>query len=242
MKRDRVFENDGSPVEPFCFNEEVAAAFDDMAVRSIPLYREAQSLAASLVAAQIPGGGRVLDLGCSTGTTIALIHQRMQNMPVQYVGVDASAPMLTQCRRKLDAVGLSGNAELIEGDVRELPEGEFDVILCLYTLQFVDKTDRPDFLRHVFHKLKPGGAFFLAEKVEHACEEVEAPLTGLYYEMKRANGYSALEIARKREALENVLVPQTVNEHEENLRSAGFERVELVMKWFAFTSWMAFRS
>ena len=34
-----------------------------------------------------------------------------------------------------------------------------------------------------------------------------------YYEMKRRNGYSEIEIAQKREALENVLVPYRLEEN-----------------------------
>ena len=240
MNRDQIFNDDTAEVEPFRFDERVAAVFDDMAVRSIPLYREMQALAASLVAARIDSNAKVLDLGCSTGTALALIQQRVRDASVHYVGVDASGAMLAQCRRKVEAFGTSASVELVEADMRKFPEGKYAVILCLYTLQFLPVEERLDLLSRLRNNLEEGGVLLLAEKVHHDAEEVEIPLTELYYDFKRANGYSELEIARKREALENVLVPQTIREHEKNLNAAGFSRVELVMKWYTFTTWMAF--
>ena len=168
MPRDSLFNDDGEPVEPFRFDADVAAVFDDMANRSIPLYREMQALAASLVSSQIQPGDSVLDLGCSTETSIALIRQRIPDVDFRCVGVDASGPMLEQCRKKLSAFGCGDSVELMESDVRAFPEGEYRVVLCLYTLQFLPEQERVAFLQRIRENLAPGGVLLLAEKVRHA--------------------------------------------------------------------------
>ncbi|HCV40784.1 MAG TPA: carboxy-S-adenosyl-L-methionine synthase CmoA, partial [Pseudomonas sp.] len=44
-----------------------------------------------------------------------------------------------------------------------------------------------------------------------------------------ANGYSELEIAQKRSAIENVMKPDTLQAHQERLHAAGFTKV---VPWF----------
>ncbi len=43
------------------------------------------------------------------------------------------------------------------------------------------------------------------------------------------NGYSELEIAQKRSAIENVMKPDSLEEHRERLLAAGFSKV---VPWF----------
>jgi tRNA (cmo5U34)-methyltransferase len=50
-----------------------------------------------------------------------------------------------------------------------------------------------------------------------------------------------LEIANKREALENVLVPLTIQENIDLLIEAGFTRVETFFQWFNFVSFVAYK-
>ena len=80
----------------------------------------------------------------------------------------------------------------------------------------------------------------VSEKVIHHQPNVDNALVELYFEYKRRQGYSELEISRKRDALENVLVPLTVNDNMEMLHKAGFERVELLLKWFNFATFVCY--
>jgi tRNA (cmo5U34)-methyltransferase len=61
----------------------------------------------------------------------------------------------------------------------------------------------------------------------------------LYHDYKAAQGYSHLEIAQKREALENVLVPYRAAENVEMLRRSGFAEVETFFRWFNFAGFVA---
>ena len=79
----------------------------------------------------------------------------------------------------------------------------------------------------------------VSEKVSHHQAAVDDALVELYFEFKRRNGYSELEIARKREALENVLVPVTIDENRRLFGEAGFADVETLLKWFNFATFVA---
>ena len=59
-----------------------------------------------------------------------------------------------------------------------------------------------------------------------------------YYDLKRRNGYSGTEIARKREALENVLVPYTIDENMRLFRRNGFTTCEPFFQWYNFTGFL----
>ena len=61
----------------------------------------------------------------------------------------------------------------------------------------------------------------------------------LHHEFKRANGYSDLEIANKRSALENVLIPETLAGHKQRLAKAGFESCDVWFQCFNFASLVA---
>ena len=66
-------------------------------------------------------------------------------------------------------------------------------------------------------------------------------ITDLYYDFKRRNGYSELEISQKREALENVLVPVTPKEQLEMLDDAGFDYSEMLFRWYNFASYIGMK-
>jgi tRNA (cmo5U34)-methyltransferase len=110
-----------------------------------------------------------------------------------------------------------------------------------YTLQFVDVACRGEVLKRIYDSMRPGGFSLVSEKVVHAQPDFDDALVELYFEFKRRQGYSELEISRKRDALENVLVPLTVDDNIAMIRKAGFARVEVLLKWFNFATFVCYR-
>ena len=100
---------------------------------------------------------------------------------------------------------------------------------------------RLEFLKNVYRGLRHGGVLILSEKV--ICEDTvfNDRFQESYYQYKKRRGYSELEIAQKREALENVLVPLSSRENKDMLLRAGFSRVETFFRWFNFVSLVASR-
>ncbi|MGC1511276.1 MAG: carboxy-S-adenosyl-L-methionine synthase CmoA, partial [Ketobacter sp.] len=69
----------------------------------------------------------------------------------------------------------------------------------------------------------------------------QARVTDWHHEFKRLNGYSDLEISQKRQAIENVLVPETRQGHQQRLRAAGFSEVYCWFQCFNFASLVAIK-
>ena len=77
------------------------------------------------------------------------------------------------------------------------------------------------------------------------CELLRARLNreyiDIYHGYKKSKGYSELEISRKREALENVLIPFSIEENRTMLKQVGFSTVETYFQWFNFASLVAIK-
>jgi len=59
--------------------------------------------------------------------------------------------------------------------------------------------------------------------------------------LKKRHGYSEMEISKKREALENVLVPYKLMENREMLLRAGFRYCDVFFKWYNFCGMIALK-
>ena len=236
---DKVFATSSSGRHDFKFNSQVVSVFDDMVTRSVPFYLESQRMMTELARDIVPAGGIVYDLGCSTGTTF-LNLDRVLPEGVKFVGIDNSEAMLEQCRANLDEAGVTREVELRYGDLNmgvELPEASL-VVLCL-TLQFVRPLYRERLVQSIYDQLAPDGAVFLIEKVLGETSLFNRLFIDYYYDFKRRNDYSDMEIAQKREALENVLIPYKLDENRELLEQVGFRYVDTFFKWYNFSGIVA---
>ncbi|HEY7673300.1 MAG TPA: carboxy-S-adenosyl-L-methionine synthase CmoA [Gammaproteobacteria bacterium] len=236
---DRVFRHQLEQVSDFAFNDAVAAVFDDMVSRSVPFYAEIQRMLAELASAFATEGSNIYDLGCSTGTTLTLLHE---SLPVRahLCGVDYSADMLAQCREKLAARGLEGAIELRQADLDEGVQVEnASVVMLILTLMFVRPLNREKLIRSIHAGLNENGCLLVVEKVLGDGSLFNRLFIERYYEFKRRMGYSELEITQKREALENILVPYRLQENRDLLLGAGFREVEVFFKWYNFAAFVA---
>lgn len=148
--------------------------------------------------------------------------------------------MLKKCRAKIDASGVS-DCTLLCQNIEDTEIADADLVIMNYTLQFLDPDKRQQVLANIHNGLRKGGVFMLSEKIRVDEEHIHALLTELYYDFKRRNGYSELEIAQKREALENVLRPITPEQQLEALRAAGFSKVDMIFRWYNFASYIGIR-
>lgn len=243
MARDALFQVEKGS-QDFQFDNKVAGVFDDMVSRSVPFYCELQAMLADLTVQFMPeSGGAFCDIGCSTGTTIAnILGHPYCPADAHAWGLDNAPAMLDQARTKL-AESLHGNrVTLVEADLNgtfELPS--VNVVLMNWTLQFVRPIHRESVLRAIHAGLRPGGALLLAEKVLVEDSLLNRLYIELYYRFKARQGYSQEEIQRKREALENVLVPYRVDENVELLRRCGFTTVDTCFRWLNWAAFVAIK-
>jgi len=239
MSRDSIYSEPVSKVKEFVFDEQVADVFDDMVVRSVPHYAEVQRATAQLAAKLIPTDGVFLDLGCSTGTTLLEVGALCPAKNINLIGIDKSEPMLQRCRERIETEGLENSTTLICGDVLTEHFPKADLVALNYTLQFLPPAERRGLLSRVVKALKPGGALILTEKIRHPDRRIQEIFTDIYYDFKRDNNYSELEISQKRDALERVLIPFSLEENLLLLRHSGFSSAEIYLKWVTFATFVA---
>lgn len=238
---DRLFSETILKTGEFSFDENVARVFDDMISRSIPLYADVQRSIPVLASMLDHEPIRVFDLGCSTGTSLIHLARTIQNRELELIGVDNSQAMLDKCDEKLQSLKLTDQIQTHLSDITTFDFQDASIVLMNYTLQFVSKESRPTILEKLFRSIRPGGFLLVSEKVIHEQPAMDDALVDLYFEFKRRQGYSDLEISRKRDALENVLVPMTIDQNMQLFSDAGFTRVELLLKWFNFATFVCYR-
>ena len=231
---DRLFSSDRYP-RPFAFNQEVAQVFDDMVHRSVPLYKEVTLLAVDWALKYAAPNTKIFDIGCSTGTVIECLSTRVE-ASCHLVGVDCSEAMIERAKSKvIPAVSLP-TIDLLCKDVRDVCFKNASVIIVNYTLQFLPIRDRMRVLKRMVESLEPGGLIFLSEKVRSESSEFQETITTQYESFKQDRGYSRLEIEKKKEALENVLVPLTENDYRRQLNKFGVDSVDSIAKWNNFVT------
>jgi tRNA (cmo5U34)-methyltransferase len=136
---------------------------------------------------------------------------------------------------KLEAAGLERTLSLECADLNQgAAIDNASVALMILTLQFIRPLNRERLMRDVHRGLNENGSLILVEKVLGEDSLFNRQFIKYYYDFKRRNGYSELEIAQKREALENVLIPYKLLENRELLKSVGFRYVDVFFKWYNF--------
>ncbi|THB75713.1 MAG: carboxy-S-adenosyl-L-methionine synthase CmoA [Desulfobulbaceae bacterium] len=237
-KQDRLYQVDTVP-EDFDFSERVVEVFDDMLDRSIPHYHEVIKGIATLMDIHLEAGDRVCDLGCATGTPLLEFSRLLQHKDLQFLGIDNSLPMLEKARLKTELFSHTENISYRQADITSLELPGTGAFILNYTLQFIRPLVRPLLLKRLFDNLRPGGLLFLSEKTVEEQKMLNRSFIEVYHRFKREKGYSDLEIAKKREALENILIPFSAEENQKLLTDAGFDGLSVFFQWFNFCSIVA---
>jgi tRNA (cmo5U34)-methyltransferase len=225
MEKDQVFAGKKLKVQPFEFNKEVARVFDDMLNRSVPFYKESIRRQSQLAAKFYQPGSRIYDLGCSHGNLGIMVLDQFKEKPFKMVAVDSSKPMIEKYSKRLGKYDNASRINLVCGFLEDMQIKNASVVLINLTLQFLDKDS----------------ILLLTEKIVHASKELNDLQTQFYTAFKLENGYSELEISQKRDALEKVLVPDTIETHEKRILKAGFDQFDIWLKWFNFASMIAIK-
>lgn len=232
--KDKVFEK---PIEKkFEFDEAVASVFDDMLSRSVPFYDVVRKLMISVIQAEQLEGKKVLDLGASTAKFLLDLDAKL-DVKMSLKGIDNSQAMLNRAKQKCLAFGV--DIELEFADMLEYRYENLDFITANYTLQFIRPMQRVELVKQICEGLNEGGMFLFSEKVVFDDKRLDKQLIDIYYDYKKEQGYSAYEIAQKREALENILIPFTIEENIAMCQKAGFKQITTLFQWANFVTFVA---
>jgi tRNA (cmo5U34)-methyltransferase len=238
---DRLYAGHDAPHGDFVFDERVVQVFGDMLARSVPGWTELIRLIGLIGARLAQPSTRIYDLGCSLGASSASILARLptslDDEPICIWAIDNAPAMLRELRERLADAVAAGRVRPCCADAAEIAIEDASVVVLNLTLQFIAPEQRLALLQRIRAGLRAGGGLILVEKL--ALAECDTLIAELHQDFKVAQGYSALEIARKRAALERVLLPDDEPTHLARLHEAGFERVERFFQCLNFAGWVA---
>jgi hypothetical protein len=124
--------------------------------------RSAEKLAAIKMPKDLTGK-RVLDLGCNEGFFCLEAKRRGA---AEVIGIERNSKHLPPARERAAAEGLG--IEFREGNMLNLPDGEFDIILLLSAIYYLDNP--AELLRRVRDHLTPAGKLILELGVDRKLE------------------------------------------------------------------------
>jgi len=237
--KDTIYASPGSQTGEFIFDQKVVDVFPDMIKRSVPGYSTIIHMIGQIAQRFSHANTRCYDLGCSLGAASVAMQQQITDNSIEIIAVDNSNDMITKAKTLTNNVSDAPNITFIESDITDLELDNASVIVLNFTLQFIAPSKRADLLSRIYKALNQGGVLVLSEKLAFDDEQYSDLMTELHHYFKKTNGYSDLEIAHKRAAIENVLIPETREAHHQRLMDVGFSSADIWFQCFNFASIVA---
>lgn len=234
---DQLYSQPLQDIVDFKFDESVTHVFADMINRSVPGYANLISMIGIIGAEYAQPDSNIYDLGCSLGAcSLSLQHHVKEQCTI--IAVDNSEPMIKQLVTRVDPA-IQPTISAVCTDLQDMKVEQASVVVLNYTLQFIPLAQRHHILKHIYDGMQPGAVLILSEKLTNADENQQQSIETLHHSFKKSQGYSSLEIAQKRAALENSLIPETFASHHQRLTTIGFTQVQQWFQCFNFASLMA---
>ena len=239
---DTLYASPSDIVEGFRFDDKVVSVFPDMIQRSVPGYSTIIHMISQLTARYAQHDTHCYDLGCSLGAATLAMRNGLGAKKCHIVGIDNSPQMVARCQSLVkEDTPEHIDIRIIEADIDSVDFKPASVVVLNFTLQFLPIEKRTTLLQRIAQALVPGGVLILSEKLAFDDPRHHELMIELHHNFKRSQGYSDLEIAQKRQSLENVLIPESFPSHQARLKEAGFSGVELWFQCFNFASMIAFK-
>lgn len=238
---DNIYATPIARITDFVFDEKVADVFTDMVSRSVPGYGTLLSAISLLAERYVESDSVCYDLGCSLGGSTLALRHGIHQAGCRIIAVDNSSAMVNRCRERLAQNSAATPVELLCADIRDITIENASLVVLNFTLQFLPTADRLVLLQRICQGLRAGGALIISEKLAFTDPRQQALHCDMHHAFKRAQGYSDLEISQKRTALENVMIPETLEQHRARLCAAGFASCEPWFQYFNFVSLIALK-
>ena len=239
VNKDTIYKNIQGEIKPFEFDERVADVFPDMINRSVPGYSQTIALLGVIANQYARENTNIYDLGCSLGASLISIANSLNNNSYHIIAVDNSSAMIGRCEKNLQRFSSHCSVELLHSDIRDIEIQNASMVVLNFTLQFLPVSQRKTLIQKIYNGLSKKGVMVVSEKIRMETAEEQKMMTELHHAFKKLNGYDDMEISAKRTALENVLVPEKLSEHEKRCKETGFSPINIVMQNLNFITYLA---
>ncbi len=240
-EQDKLFAKSRAVTTGFRFDEQVVKVFPDMIARSVPGYELVVPMIGMLARRYAQEDTRIYDLGCSLGAASLAMSLAVHTKGTEIVAVDNSEAMVARCKKNVAEKSHNLPIEVRLQNVLDTPVENASVVVLNFTLQFLERDQRQRLINQITAGMCADGVLIFSEKICFENEGEQADQTAWHHGFKRAQGYSELEIAQKRNALEDVLQPETEATHFKRLEAAGLARPRRWFQCFSFASYIAFK-
>lgn len=236
---DKIFASPLPEVGDFVFDENVVDVFPDMINRSVPGYTSIINLLGVLAQRYAQEETKLFDLGCSLGAASLSMSHHLTQSGCEIIAVDSAAAMINRFNKILERDTSKTPVTTVCADIQDVNINNASVVVMNFTLQFIPLQLRQSILNNIYLGLNEGGCLILSEKLAFSDKAENELQIDLHHAFKKSNGYSELEIAQKRSALDNVLLPETEEVHLQRLHNIGFTQVYPWFQCFNFASFIA---
>ncbi len=234
--RDELFSGKIDLVD-FTFDKQVVKVFDDMVRRSVPGYQTLIEMMGLVVKTYGQDNTNFYDLGASTGAISLALGLNNPHQNNRIIAADNSVNMVKKCQSNLKDKIV--NFKVVCMDINDICFENASIVVLNLTLQFVNPEQRQDLINKIYQGLTPGGVLVVSEKIHFDDPKQQQQITDLHLDFKRANGYSELEIAAKRQSIENVLITDNMQTHFDRFEVAGFSQSLCHFQCLNFASFLA---
>jgi tRNA (cmo5U34)-methyltransferase len=240
-KRDNLFARPLGKVPKFVFDRSVVDIFPDMIQRSVPGYQTIINHTGELADRFVQQDSHIYDLGCSLGASTLAIRERIEGRNARIFAVDNSQAMLDKLATILQTQPSDTGTQLITNDICDIQITNASLVVLNFTLQFVPLARRSELISNIYKGLNPNGCLIISEKLHFEPESLNTLLTELHHQFKRDQGYSDLEISQKRDAIDKVLMPESLSIHIQRLKDCGFKSASPWFQCYNFGSLIAIK-
>ena len=241
QQRDNIYAAPLDKLGDFKFDQQVAQVFPDMIKRSVPGYSNIITAIGMLAKRFAQPNSNLYDLGCSLGAATLEMRRHVNASRCNIIAVDNSQAMIERCLLQVNAFKSDTSVEVVCDDLQNVDISNASVVVLNFTLQFIKPDERQAIINKIYAGLRDGGILIVSEKLRFDNETMNELLTDLHHDFKRANGYSELEISQKRNAIEHVMLTDTLDIHKSRFEQAGFKTSELWFQCFNFSSMIAIK-
>jgi tRNA (cmo5U34)-methyltransferase len=182
---------------------EIADAFDHHVREQLPWYDLTTNLVAHIARHYIPEGGRVYDIGASTGNIGRSISDTLEKRKAEFIAIESSKEM---CEK------YAGPPRVVCEDACSFEYKSFDLAICFLVLMFMTPNQRAELIQKLQRMCRLGGAIVIFDKLQPVSGYPATVLSRLTIAGKVASGAEPKDIIAKELSLAGAQRPLAPSE------------------------------